>query len=72
MYHKKAMDEPDENRRDELLQKYAEQIWRLEGSGECIYRMRCILNEETIRRVWPDYKNYIDHSWKIGNDSSWL
>lgn len=26
MYHKKALDEPDENRRDEMLQKYADQV----------------------------------------------
>lgn len=65
MYHKKALDEQDEKIQDILLEKFAHQIWNLEGSGQCGHRMRCILNEEAISRLWPDYINCIDNSWKI-------
>ena len=59
------MDEPDEERRDAMLERFAEQIWNLEGSGKCVNRMRVILNEECIQRLWPDYAEAIDNSWKI-------
>lgn len=65
MYHRKAMEEQDEDRRDALLERFAAKIWEVEGCGRCTNRMRCILNEEAIRRIWPDYINCIDHSWKI-------
>lgn len=65
VYNKKAMDEQDEDARDALLQKFAEHIWKIEGSGECKNRMRCILNAEDMQRIWPDFRNYVDNSWKI-------
>lgn len=65
MYHRKAMDERDENERDVLLAKFADDIWRVEGSGTCTHRMRCILNKELFDRLWPDHMNYVDNSWKL-------
>ncbi|KAI1699235.1 hypothetical protein Ddc_18653 [Ditylenchus destructor] len=65
MYHTKALNEPDEVVRDVLLDKFADKIWDLEGSGHCSHRMRCILNQEAIARLWPEYKDCIDNSWKI-------
>ncbi|KAI1705868.1 hypothetical protein DdX_13302 [Ditylenchus destructor] len=63
--HTKAVNEPDKVMRDVLLDKFANKIWDSEGSGQCNHRMRCILNQETIARLWPKYKDCIDNSWKI-------
>ncbi|KAL3089391.1 hypothetical protein niasHT_030258 [Heterodera trifolii] len=68
MYHRKAMEELDEERRDLMLERFASKIWDIEGCGRCTNRMRCILNEEAIRRIWPDYISCVDNSWKIIDD----
>ncbi|KAH7701898.1 Protein Y79H2A.3 g, partial [Aphelenchoides avenae] len=70
MYHRKAMDERDENERDVLLAKFADDIWRVEGSGTCTHRMRCILNKELFDRLWPDHMNYVDNSWKLIDETT--
>uniref|UniRef100_A0A914IAU1 Vacuolar protein-sorting-associated protein 36 n=1 Tax=Globodera rostochiensis TaxID=31243 RepID=A0A914IAU1_GLORO len=72
MYHRKAMEERDEDRRDSMLERFALKIWEIEGCGQCTNRMRCILNEEAIRRIWPNYINCVDNSWKIMDDDEEL
>jgi hypothetical protein len=59
------MNVPNENERDVLLQKFAENIWKIEGSGQCRNRMRCVMNAEDLERIWPDFRNLVDKSWKI-------
>lgn len=27
--------------------------------------MNCIITEPVMRKIWPDYGNYVDNSWKI-------
>lgn len=38
MYYKRLMEQPDEEKRDEMLDKLAEQIWKIDGSGKCTNR----------------------------------
>lgn len=38
MYYKRLMEQPDEEKRDEMLGKLAEQIWKIDGSGKCTNR----------------------------------
>uniref|UniRef100_A0A915DFC3 Uncharacterized protein n=1 Tax=Ditylenchus dipsaci TaxID=166011 RepID=A0A915DFC3_9BILA len=64
-YYEKAEAETDETIKDILLQKFAESIWQIEGSGQCGHRMRCILNQAAIARLWPEYVTCVDNSWKI-------
>jgi hypothetical protein len=68
MYHRKAIEETDEQRRDIMLHRFSLKIWEVENCGQCTNRMRCILNEEAIRRIWPEYINCLDNSWKIMDD----
>lgn len=68
MYYKRLMEQPDEEKRDEMLDKLAEQIWKIDGSGKCTNRMNCIITEPVMRKIWPDYGNYVDNSWKIMED----
>lgn len=65
MYQRKVMEERNEAVRDMMLERFAQEIWKVEGSGKCSHRMRCILNEPSIRRLWPEYESFVDNSWKL-------
>jgi hypothetical protein len=67
-YHDKAIKEKDERRRDTLLHRYSFKIWNREKCGQCTKRMRCILNAEAIKRIWPECMNFIDNSWTIKDE----
>lgn len=49
-----AVSEIDETVRSRLLEEIAEQVWKLEGSGEVRYRLRCFIDYETVLRIWPN------------------
>jgi hypothetical protein len=65
MYHKRAEDETDSVVRNKLLESFAEQIWKIEGSGICTNRMNVVLNKASIQKIWPEYENFVDNSWKL-------
>lgn len=65
MFHKKAADLPSGIDRDRALDFACQKVWKVEGSGQVVNRMKCILNVEDIRRIWPDYHECVDHSWKV-------
>uniref|UniRef100_A0A7E4VXM0 C2H2-type domain-containing protein n=1 Tax=Panagrellus redivivus TaxID=6233 RepID=A0A7E4VXM0_PANRE len=64
----KAIIHDDIATRDKVLNESAMKISALEGSKECNIRMRCILNVYQIGRIWPQYEQYVDNSWKIDDD----
>jgi hypothetical protein len=68
MYYQIAIKEADEQRRDTLLHRSSLKIWQAEKCGQCTKRMRCILNAEAIRRIWPECINLIDNSWTIKDE----
>lgn len=65
MYHKRAMDQLEEEARAKLLQHFAEQIWRIDGSGRCLHRINVVLNKPALQRIWPTFDESVDHSWKL-------
>lgn len=65
MYHKSAMSQPNEIVRAQLLEQFAQQIWKLEGSGEVRYRLRCMIDYDTVIRLWPDHIRYLNDDWMV-------
>ncbi|VDN27583.1 unnamed protein product [Gongylonema pulchrum] len=63
MYHKTAMNQANETVQAQLLEQFAQQIWKLEGPGEVRYRLRCTLDYDTIVRLWPDHIRYLNDDW---------
>ncbi|KAI6205129.1 hypothetical protein M3Y94_00757500 [Aphelenchoides besseyi] len=65
VFHQKAETITDANDRNRFLSLVCQKVSAIEGSGSCVNRMRCILNIEAIRQVWPDYNEFVDNSWKM-------
>uniref|UniRef100_A0A915ADN1 C2H2-type domain-containing protein n=3 Tax=Parascaris univalens TaxID=6257 RepID=A0A915ADN1_PARUN len=63
MYHKSAMSQPNETIREQMLEQFARQIWKLEGSGEVRYRLTCPVNYETVMRLWPQHIRLLSNDW---------
>ncbi|KAI6232134.1 hypothetical protein M3Y95_00454800 [Aphelenchoides besseyi] len=68
VFHQKAETITDANDRNRFLSLVCQKVSAIEGSGSCVNRMRCILNIEAIRQVWPDYNEFVDNSWKVIDD----
>ncbi|KAI6222965.1 hypothetical protein M3Y99_01474900 [Aphelenchoides fujianensis] len=65
VFHNKANDLEDPQERDKFLNAVSQKVWAIEGSGQCGNRMRCILNIDAIKQIWPDYEVFVDNSWKV-------
>ncbi|KAI6191939.1 Protein Y79H2A.3, isoform d [Aphelenchoides bicaudatus] len=65
LFHQRAEGYTDLVERDKFLDLICKRVWKIDGSGPCVNRMRCILNIDAIKQVWPNYFEYVDNSWKM-------
>ncbi|EYB87281.1 hypothetical protein Y032_0266g731 [Ancylostoma ceylanicum] len=65
MYHQTVVSETNSIVREAMLSQFAIQIWKMEKPpGQVCNRLRSLLDRATIERIWPEYVNVLDHSWK--------
>ncbi|RCN36057.1 hypothetical protein ANCCAN_18066 [Ancylostoma caninum] len=65
MYHQTVVSETNSIVREAMLSQFAIQIWKMEKPpGQVSNRLRSLLDRATIERIWPEYVNVLDHSWK--------
>uniref|UniRef100_A0A914PZX0 C2H2-type domain-containing protein n=1 Tax=Panagrolaimus davidi TaxID=227884 RepID=A0A914PZX0_9BILA len=65
--HAKILCQPDSKSRAKMVDECAYKIAAEEGIKKCETRMRVVLNEAAIARIWPDYLEHFDDSWQTGN-----
>uniref|UniRef100_A0AC34G114 C2H2-type domain-containing protein n=1 Tax=Panagrolaimus sp. ES5 TaxID=591445 RepID=A0AC34G114_9BILA len=65
--HAKVLCQQDSKARAKMIEECAYKIAGEEGIKKCETRMRVVLNEAVIAKIWPDYLCYVDDSWQMGN-----
>uniref|UniRef100_A0AC35FPK4 C2H2-type domain-containing protein n=1 Tax=Panagrolaimus sp. PS1159 TaxID=55785 RepID=A0AC35FPK4_9BILA len=65
--HAKILCQPYSKSRAKMVDEFAYKIAAQEGIKKCETRMRVVLNEAAIARIWPDYLEYLDDSWQTGS-----
>ena len=62
------MVEDKKENRDKMLREFSLKIAKCEGIKVCNTRMRTILNAAALGKIWPDFMDYVDNSWKLGEE----
>uniref|UniRef100_A0A914Y5L6 C2H2-type domain-containing protein n=1 Tax=Panagrolaimus superbus TaxID=310955 RepID=A0A914Y5L6_9BILA len=65
--HAKVLCQQNSKLRSKMIEECAYKIAEEEGIKKCKTRMRVVLNEIVIAKIWPDYFCYVDDSWQTGN-----
>ncbi|GMR41477.1 hypothetical protein PMAYCL1PPCAC_11672, partial [Pristionchus mayeri] len=64
-YHTAVESEVDQRAKEILLEQFAMQIRSRDNPPPFVtHRLKCYLNTATIQRLWPQYVNVLDQTWR--------